>query len=282
MLTMILGVEHLALSCTDVVHSSSVLNNEGYTTKFVENEIENHISKSGILNRYQPLHSIAYCRVPQGISLELTDHGSGLNDGESKYKVLLRKNPLESRIVESTRQHSQVLGLAFDCPPPRECHWEPFGTNVWFQGEADDSSSNSVAGLFLPVKNLEAAKKFWLEGLACQPVNEGELEDLKWLRVAIAAPFPAWSLNIVLVQTDDAKHAGSLDDVGFPCLALISNRIVEDMDRALFAGGHEAIEPFTMEINGQHLKVCLLRGPDDELIELIEVKRTNANEKKNC
>ena len=65
-----------------------------------------------------------------------------------------------------------------------------------------------------------------------------------------------------------------LDDAGFPCLALISNRVAEDQNNAIEMGGRDASEKFALEIGGKMLEIVVLRGPDNELVELIEFQRS--------
>ena len=58
---MILGVEHIALSCENVDNSSEVLRKSGYDVTFVEKDVPNNKAKESFLKLYTPVHSIGYC-----------------------------------------------------------------------------------------------------------------------------------------------------------------------------------------------------------------------------
>ncbi len=64
--------------------------------------------------------------------------------------------------------------------------------------------------------------------------------------------------------------AGWLDQPGATCLALISTRIEDDLERCVRSGGEGAAGPFTMAVNGQDLSIALIRSPSGNPIELIQ------------
>lgn len=63
-----------------------------------------------------------------------------------------------------------------------------------------------------------------------------------------------------------------LDGTGWPCLALLTNDIGADLERARHGARRwSPVFPFT--VNGKDLRICILAGPNGELVELIEVQR---------
>jgi hypothetical protein len=81
---------------------------------------------------------------------------------------------------------------------------------------------------------------------------------------------PAWCLDLVLVEMEFARPLPLIDDAGFPCLALISRRLASDKEAVLDLGAREACDEFNLEVGGRVLNILIMRGPDNELIELIE------------
>jgi hypothetical protein len=67
-----------------------------------------------------------------------------------------------------------------------------------------------------------------------------------------------------------------LDDPGCPCLALLTTNVEQDLERACASGGHSASPVFNLVVGNRALRIALLRGPVDEIVELIEVQRSRA------
>ena len=108
-------------------------------------------------------------------------------------------------------------------------------------------------------------------------LKRGEMEQGKgWLQLAFQAPVPAWRLEVILVESEAARPPAFLDDPGFPCLALISSSLARDQDTAGEMGARESSEEFFLEVGEKVLKILMLRGPDQELLELIEIPKTGA------
>ncbi len=217
---MILGVDHVALSCDDLRRAAQNLEREGFRLKFVEERLPNAEAKKPFLREYRPDHGLAYCQGRAGVAVELTRHGRPLTNGPGFYRV------------------------RFDGP--------------------------SVRDLGVPCRDLPASISFWTEGLGFRKESEGPGEA----RLRMPAPLPAWQLDVRLEAAAAPPATPFLDDDGAACLALLSNRLEEDMSRALQCGGRSGAR-FAARVNGQDLRIGLLRGPSDELVELIEIQKGN-------
>lgn len=73
---MILGVDHLALSTSDMQKSKKELIARGYELFFHEDDIKNDLNKKKLLRHYQEGHTLAFFYSANGVALELTDHGT--------------------------------------------------------------------------------------------------------------------------------------------------------------------------------------------------------------
>ena len=58
---MILGVDHIALSCEDIVQATEFLKQYGFSIQFIDKSVPNPPAKEKLLRSYHPIHSLAYC-----------------------------------------------------------------------------------------------------------------------------------------------------------------------------------------------------------------------------
>ena len=272
---MILGVDHIALSCEDISDSVERLGRLGYTAKFVQMDVPNAPEKRGFLTAYRPLHSLAYCRNEQGISVELTQHSAPLHSGVSPYQVLL-DGPCHGAMDVAEESASASWGstwrAALGCRRPAMARWDALRTQLWYDARGGESSSGSIRAVLVPVADVSVSQRFWTEGLGCRAVERGTDEDGRaWAHLAFRAPIRAWSLDLVLAASNYGRTEHYLDDSGFPCLAVISNRVTADKETAREMGAREVSDEFQLEVSNNLLKVVMLRGPGDELVEMIEL-----------
>lgn len=73
---MILGLSHLALVVPDFEAASERLQQYGYRVRFDEPRLVNSPSKRLLLIQYHPEHHIRSFSHPEGLNVELVDHGS--------------------------------------------------------------------------------------------------------------------------------------------------------------------------------------------------------------
>jgi hypothetical protein len=270
---MILGVEHIALSCDNLLQSIDAVKTLGYTDKFVQKDLPNDLAKTDLLRTYEPFHSIAYCQKPDSISIELTQHSEPLKQSPSFYQVHFAIKPehcsngIQSALLPALWQSS------LDLQSPQSGIWSPFKSVVWYENALTQPASNAITSIALQVRNLKKSYHFWTEALACRPINQGNTNGQEWSVLSIVSPVPSWSLKVVLVESQSPSKKPFLDDSGFPCLALITNNLKQDAAKALQAGGHSSANEFISSVNGKILQIQLVRGPDQELIELIEFQR---------
>ncbi len=270
---MILGVEHVALSCDNIAQSIDAIKTLGYTDKFVQKDLPNDLAKTDLLRTYKPFHSIAYCQKPDSISIELTQHSEPLKQSPSFYQVLFATKPDHCSNGINSDLPPSLWQSSLDLPSPQSGIWSPFKSVVWYGNSVSQPESNSIAGIALQVRDLKKSNRFWTEALACRPLNQGSTNGQDWAVLSIVSPVPSWSLKVVLVESQSPCEKPFLDDSGFPCLALITNNIANDTAKALQAGGHSSAGEFISSVNGKILQIQLVRGPDQELIELIQFQR---------
>ena len=137
----------------------------------------------------------------------------------------------------------------------------------------DRTKALSILAVMIPVVDLPAAERFWTKGLRCSLVDRGIATGRSWLRVRVNSLVAAWSLDVILSEEAPLEHQPSLDDDGFTCLALLSNKLEADCEASVASGGPAATGVFQIEVAGKPLDIAFIRGPSKEIIELIQFQR---------
>jgi hypothetical protein len=268
---MIVGIDHIALSCVDIVKASEELALSGFNIKFIEKDVPNFSGKNIFLERYEQTHSIAYCESENGINIELTQHGLTPGESSSLYNLLFSSVPHDSlKKVTPDHELGEYWIRSGLFRPPLQSLWPAFGTNIW-HSESSDSEPFSIKGLLVPVSKLSESEALWTRGLNFKVLNRGSIESGKrYIALKYGSPLKTWTLNVLLVESE--VFAYQLDSRGFSCLAFLSSNLERDLEKLTSLGATENTGIFFIDVNGRTLKVVVLRGPNKELIELIELK----------
>lgn len=271
---MILGVDHIALSCCDIDAATELLRRYGFTTEFSETGLENSAEKRPFLQTYEPEHSIAFCRPAAGVALELTMHSSTPSGPPASPGVVFSGAP-KGDVGEGEKDAvdvGRIIRAALGHPDVTRRRWPGLSASCWYG--IDDGNTPHTRALLVPAADLTAATTFWQDALGCRQVGEGDGNTAgAWRHLRFAAPVPAWSLDILLHKPSREPGPYFLDSPGFPCLALLTNGIEQDRDTALRSGVHEASDIFSLDVKGRRLRLVILRTNDGTLIELIEIQR---------
>jgi len=235
----ILGADHLALNCASVGDGQAALEPLGYETRFVESDLVNHEAKRPFLSSWSDRHTIAMLQRSPHLAIELTCHGMASGRSAS-YELLL---PGEG-----------VAGAD-----------SPFEVPAERRGVCWLGPSQSVPTVLTAAGDLATSARFW-EGLGF--VRHTCSEDA--LRYRLARPVAAWSLELLV---RGPARTGALDDVGFTCLALLTRRLEQTLERAVACGGLDPSPPFEVRVAGKLLKVALVRSPGGSPVEFLEIGR---------
>lgn len=269
---MILGVDHLALSCNELSVNLPRVREAGYEVKFIHERLANTATKKPFLSEYKPWHSVAYCQRKDGISLEVTGHAAALSEIPSWYQVLMDQPPAETVPFRAPLPCSpQIWKNTVGCKGAQAGIWKPFQAQIWYGASGNAGGlGSSVRAVLVPVNHLAASAAFWTDGLGCHVLKHGSEGRNSWIHLAWRSPIPRWFLEVILLETDVEMGTSYLDRAGFPCLAFITNDLSRDRLRLIDCGARDASEPSSHRINEKSLRLAIARGPSRELVELIE------------
>jgi hypothetical protein len=270
---MILGADHITLSCEDLTSAVATLAEMGFVARFVSRDLPNHLRKQPFMRRFQPVLSMAFCPTNDGVALELTAQGS-LPGAPSINHVLIARPPPwadDGSRFEADPSLAALWSEAMDCGAPVRRQLPAMQAGVWTSPRAEDGQR--VVGMLVPVVELDRAVRFWSEALGCQLLSAGATGGVRWRRLAFSAPVRTWCLDVVLAVTGQVAPEAAVDAPGFPLLGLLSTNIGRDGDHLLRSGVTQTTGTFEVEVGDKQLTVAMYRAADGELIELVEVAR---------
>jgi hypothetical protein len=267
---MILGVDHIALSCINLQQSVKVLEKSGYICRFTESKLLHHPAKLFLLRNDTSTHAIAYCQPPDGVAIELICNNTPLNGPGSLYQVVFSSAPHETEVVSDKDDFICNLLRKLFNHTVQKALWHPFNIPIWHTSFLSKLDSSLISLVVIQESDISAAERFWMKGLGASIIRRKEVE---WILLAFRSPIKTWKLDVLLVQSICDTTIPYLDDAGFPCLALITTNLTEDVHKAVSEGALEASEPFSFVVGGKKLMIALLRGPGNELIELIQINK---------
>ena len=262
---MILGLSHIAFSCSDIEAATARLAEFGYAQRFDAPLLENHSAKTCFLSRHQPQHHIRAMAAEGAMAIELLDHG-GLTgkQGSTLIPVFRSDSPcmnwqpqqLESLPI-SARGLSKLRGalghnpLAFLDPALSM-------TLLWIPANGEALGLHACA---LP-SDMPEALAMLLGELRFRPDATG-----LW---SLLTPLPALQARLIPVFAQPAEGwttESLLDAPGSSCLALMARVSDRAQLPPTFQGRSVS---FNLIVNGRKNHITLARPEHGPIIELVE------------
>jgi hypothetical protein len=266
---MIVGTSHMTLGTGDIEASFSHVANLGYAPDFYERNVPSPPCKHVYLKHNEDVHDLALSRSAGGLPIELISYphapsgDSGCFEGIFTGAPFLTMAPSQSECAEVAQAFGDCRGIIL---PGIELP----ATVI--------SSTNRAVGLIgarIAVENITEALRFWCDGVGFREKPATGAAPT-WRLVEFQSVMPAWRFKLLLVETDRALLAPTLDAPGFACLAFISSDIAGDSERLLKSGAVGSTGPFSVAVNRKGLEVEVLRGPAGEYVELLRIKKVDS------
>jgi hypothetical protein len=268
---MIIGVSHITLSSKQIDEDVKRLQSIGYQHIFTEKNVPNFMGKNRFMAHPASRHALAFCRHEKGIPIELIQYDQFSHNEYPLYEVLLdMPRPKHSLIKEEGETRLKpILDTVFQCDAELNS-WPPFDAVFWF-----DRSGKQQKGLYailVSVNNIKKSQHFWQAGLGFRRIGDGIGKDgQEWIYLSFVSPVKNWEVCVILNQAFAEMKAAMLDDTGFNCLSLLSTDVRKDSARLHQMGVRNSSGFFELSVGGKKLKIEIIRAPNNELIELIEI-----------
>jgi len=263
---MIMGLSHIAFGTDDIDGATERLAAFGYSTRFDEPELENHISKTPLLGRYQPRHHIRSLAAEGAMAIELLDHGRLVGPQSAALLPIFQSAmPLEDwqpvatsglPISDSAYEtFTKALGrqpLAFHDPVLKM-------TLLWTSSDKPPPGLLACAVLVddpSPLCNLLSQLRF-----------RSDPATGLW---SLLTPLPALQARLIPVPAKrhlDWAETPILDAPGCPCIALMARATDRSDPPAALRGKGNS---FTVEVNGKLNRITLARPDDGPIVEMVD------------
>lgn len=260
---MIVGLDHLALNCSDFPKGLEALESIGYRTLFVEKEILNALEKRSFLKNFSSTHSIAYLESGnnQDPFIEITHHGQALTSGLG-YKIL--KPSWGVTISDHQIASSSMIQAAL-----LEEVSSKMSMSLWRNVTTNCGYDFGGTIVVTWVSEIETSMRFWIKALNFREFfHSGEGQHFYMLKMS--SPLPGRSLFLIILSAR-ASYRGHLDELGCSCLCFVTTDLWRDREALIENEYIETYsEPFVQEINDRKLLIELYRTTQGELIELVQ------------
>lgn len=282
---MIIGIDHIALSATDIDKATDVVSKWGYRPIFIDKKLTNDPIKGPYLRTKNLFHDISYCQpILKEIPIELTVHGDRYADAEEDgcYKVIFSgTNPGCDcdQVSERNSRNCDIIAEAFGSFA-KSISLKEFNAAAYHINEKSDEKNRyvSVKAVLSESPSLDDSVDFWLNfGFSLKKAGHAEREN--WRLLEFKNHLLPQGFNLLVIKTDRIRQKiYGIDGAGFNCLAFLTSDISADRKR-IEANGVQITEAFSFCAGNNPLRICLCRGPNGEPVELIEIQKGRNNEK---
>ena len=270
----ILGADHICTSCTSIEEGAHSFQKFGFQTTFEEYNLPVVEEKTPFLRKVCESHDTVFLKPTGGVSVELIRHQGVLNgQQQAPYHVLLgtSKDPFNSAKIDDIGVIGQVIEQALEIRVVKRII-ENFKIS-YYQPIISKNLASGVALVTLACSDLNLASSFWQEGLGFQFVKKSNVSNSSWHLLEFISPIPSWNLKLLLLEAPSPQEKHFLDDSGWTCLSFIVTSIEKSIELLTSYNITDVGSPYSISIGGNSMRLCFFRGPENILIELIQVER---------
>lgn len=250
---MIIDVDHLAISCTDIDEKIKYMTKIGYQPKFVEKKIKNLEIKFEFLDKSPEFHSLALLTSKTSLNIELVDHG--YSKITTQYPLIPIMKNVPQDILTKTDQKIECVGNigyldGFRFPI------------IHYENSTRDFQFNNI---LIKTSNLDESIKFWQ--------YFGFSISFKSDNFIVLRFKPVMSEKTYLITLVVSKGIStSLDIDGPSCVALLSTSAKKERN-ILRERGYNVSKIENLVVNNKELDVFFIKGGHGELVEIISINQ---------
>lgn len=238
----VLGLSHLCVGCTGAMDEvERALVGCGYAVQFTHKDLSNPQSKKGLVRTWTEAHNMRFFAAPGLPSIEILHHHDAVVSGDSNYWPHV---------------HVPAAG-------GRECNTlARFGVSL--VGENRATSGNLL--VIMACENIKSQLVFWEKAMGFTVhYCERDSAELRFRSLS-----PTWCIDLRLEKSEGRVEPTYLDDTGCTCLSFLTRDIGETLKSCREFGASRIGGIFPMETGGKSVDLAFVRGPQGEIIELLQ------------
>jgi hypothetical protein len=253
---MIVLLDHIALTPRNLAEGLSVLRSLGYQTRFKCMGVAELAIKRELTTLRYGSQDLLLFDSTGNTSLEIVNYGRA---NETEPYVL----PILEGIDAS--QFNRVGERSIGDLSLTEHTLLDSGYHVLVGAGAGELLS--LKGAVIMVNQLTASIGFW-EAFGFRLFTK----EPGYAGLACQYPLNRFQFRIYLRESEAAAGAYHLDDMGFNCVALVSNSVLVERE-LLDRQGFRTTEIETFRLNDKDYDIMFAVGPSGEIVELLSVRR---------
>ncbi len=264
---MIIGVSHLCFNAHNIKKSIQFFTGLGLSHKFIQQTVENNTDKNPFLSKdFYQYHDIALMVDKGGFCIEpifYNEKFNGNNEQQyclfNKYFNVLGEHSIDDTIINSTFKSFFKSSLS---KITNDDNVQIFGTS----DNQDIQLPNRV--IFIPAEDHKAETEFLEIFLKLSSIEK--INNANHLR--FNSFIKSWEADFIVFQDKRGGTSPKLDQNGFSCIAFLVSDIHSEVDNLTRNNINVVTNVFSLTINEKILDVALFKTPNNNIIELIEVK----------
>lgn len=260
----VLGTSHLCIAYDDALQPVFPPKPNAYAVKFLEADLLNPDQKRPFLRYWAPRHSMAFLTAPEGISLEMLPCHRGPAEAPFGYQPIL---PVEDKVFRAFQADPHGCFEPVSAMLGQEVRSAILGGVNALTVPADAAAGirDGLHAVALGCSDIERSATFWTQGLGLKKVPS--VGSGRWLQLRSLSR--SWDLTLLLYPLPSGTRRMYLDDAGCNCLSFLTRGHENWRAQRMQHGASEHGESFVIAVGGRQVQVAFLRGPDGELVELL-------------
>jgi hypothetical protein len=117
--------------------------------------------------------------------------------------------------------------------------------------------------IMIKANMIDTEIMFWKNALKCKEISTHHLRFSSFIA--------DWSCDFYFQKTEHPLEKPMLNDSGFNCVAFYVKDIDVFISRIMSYNSVMEVAPFPIKVNNKNLRVAMVRSPDGNIIELIEI-----------
>mgnify|MGYP003683282893 CR=1 FL=1 len=268
----ILGLDHICATSKNIRSFSKNSKLFNYDVYFIEKNFLVDDKKNDILFGKNISHDALFLKNLKNTSIELIEHHQENDENTGPYNVIYESPSLDnigSNVLndnETTKYLSKIFNSNIHNFFDKQTNLSFF----WKNSHMD----LGLTTIILETKNLENSINFWTKNFNFKILDSLKISSCKLLQ--LNSPVKSWNTTLLLIENLDKKiETLFLNSKGWTCLSFIVKNIDSFLSEINNSDFSFIGNPYEIKIGGKNLKLVFLRGPEQQLLELVEIKQNH-------
>lgn len=237
---MILDIDHIALSSSNISKFIEIFSKFDYDVEFNEKNVKNSIIKKKYMKNFSPNHDLCLLNSKSNINIELLHH-----------EQINKENGFITPIFENFKKSNHCKGL--------DMKLKNYGIPYILKQSNKIFSFNKF---IVQSNNIEKSDLFWND-LGFKKINQKQHHYIFQSIISLK------KYELFMEFSRNGKN-NFLDDHGWNCISLLTNSIINEKKN--LGNKYETTKIDTLLINEKKIDLFFVRGPSNELVEIISIK----------